>query len=170
LPDDLPPILIALGANLPSARFGPPAGALAAALAMLERRGVTIRRRSRWYESAPVPPSDQPWYVNGVVEVATVLGPEPLLDLLPEIEADFGRVRREPNAPRTLDLDLIAYGDLVRLDRAPILPHPRMAERAFVLLPLLDIRPLWRHPLLARSAAELAAALPKDQAIRPLPA
>jgi len=166
LANDLPSILIALGANLPSERFGPPINALEAALAVLEQRGVRICRRSRWYESAPVPASDQPWYVNGVVEATTLLGPEPLLRLLHEIESAFGRVRREVNAPRTLDLDLIAYGDLVRTEAAPILPHPRMAERAFVLIPLLDVRPDWRHPVLNRTAAELAAALPGDQAIR----
>jgi 2-amino-4-hydroxy-6-hydroxymethyldihydropteridine diphosphokinase len=164
------PILIALGANLPTERFGLPRAALESALGELERRGVRILRRSRWYESAPVPVSDQPWYVNGVAEVTAALGPEGLLALLHEVEAAFGRVRREPNAPRTLDLDLIAYGALVR-DGAgppPVLPHPRMAGRAFVLLPLAEIRPDWRHPLLGRTAAELAADLPRGQAIRPV--
>ena len=169
---DLPtgPILIALGANLPTARFGPPRAALEAALAELEGRKVKVLRRSRWYESAPVPPSGQPWFVNGVAEVATALGPEDLLGLLHAVEAEFGRVRREVNAPRTLDLDLIAYGDLVReeAESPPLLPHPRMASRAFVLLPLAEIRPDWRHPVLGLTAAELAEALAKDQAIRPL--
>lgn len=162
------PILIALGANLPTERHGPPRAALESALVALSRRGVTVARRSRWYESAPVPASGQPWFVNGVVEVKTALDPEALLLLLHEIEAAFGRVRREKNAPRTLDLDLIAYGNLVRAEgeAPPILPHPRMASRAFVLLPLAEICPNWRHPLLGRTAAELAAALPKDQAIR----
>jgi 2-amino-4-hydroxy-6-hydroxymethyldihydropteridine diphosphokinase len=164
------PILIALGANLPTERHGPPRAALDSALAELERWGVRILRRSRWYESAPVPLSDQPWFVNGVAEVATALGPEALLQLLHEVEAAFGRVRREVNAPRTLDLDLIAYGDLVRQAGGPppVLPHPRMESRAFVLLPLAEIRPGWRHPVLGRTAAELATDLPKDQPIRPL--
>ena len=161
------PILVALGANVPTERFGPPRRALEAALAELSRRGVAVVRRSRWYESAPVPESDQPWFVNGVVEVETALGPEALLALLHEVEAVFGRVRREMNAPRTLDLDLIAYGVLVRGEgQPPELPHPRMVGRAFVLLPLAEIRPDWRHPVLDRTAAELAAALPKGQAIR----
>jgi 2-amino-4-hydroxy-6-hydroxymethyldihydropteridine diphosphokinase len=162
------PILIALGANLPTERFGPPRAALESALAELGRRGVRILRRSRWYESAPVPLSDQPWYVNGVAEVETALGPEELLALLHAVEAAFGRVRREVNAPRTLDLDLIAYGGVVRGEGGPppVLPHPRMVGRAFVLLPLAEIRPDWRHPLLRRTAAELAADLPKGQVIR----
>ena len=164
---DNSPILIALGANLPTEAFGPPRAALEAALAELGRRRLQVTRRSRWYESAPVPASDQPWYVNGVVEVETSLDPEPLLSLLHEVEAAFGRVRREPNAPRTLDLDLIAYGAVVREEGPPpLLPHPRMAKRAFVLLPLAEIRPEWRHPVLHRTAAEMAAELPEDQPIR----
>ena len=164
------PILIALGANLPTKPFGPPRAALESALAQLDRRGLRLLRRSRWYESAPVPVSDQPWYVNGVAEVETALGPEDLLALLHQVEATFGRVRREVNAPRTLDLDLIAYGDAVRREGGPppVLPHPRMVGRAFVLLPLVEIRPDWRHPLLKRTAAELAADLPQGQAIRPV--
>ena len=164
------PILIALGANLPTERFGPPRAALESALAELGRLGARILRRSRWYESAPVPLSDQPWYVNGVAEVETALGPEELLALLHAVEAAFGRVRREVNAPRTLDLDLIAYGGVVRGEGGPppVLPHPRMVGRAFVLLPLAEIRPDWRHPVLGRTAAELAADLPRGQAIRPV--
>jgi 2-amino-4-hydroxy-6-hydroxymethyldihydropteridine diphosphokinase len=166
-PAENTPILVALGANLPTERFGPPRAALEAALEELARRGLLIIRRSRWYESAPVPPSDQPWYVNGVMEVKTSLDPEALLSLLHEVEVEFGRVRREPNAPRTLDLDLIAYGELIREGGPPpLLPHPRMADRAFVLLPLAEIQPDWRHPILGRTAAELAASLPKGQAIR----
>jgi 2-amino-4-hydroxy-6-hydroxymethyldihydropteridine diphosphokinase len=164
------PILIALGANLPTERFGPPRAALEAALSELPRRGMRVLARSRWWESAPVPPSGQPWFVNGVAEVATAFGPEALLALLHAVEAEFGRVRREVNAPRTLDLDLLAYGDLIRTEDGPppVLPHPRMATRAFVLLPLAEIKPDWRHPVLGLTVAELARALPKDQPIRPL--
>ena len=96
------PILIGLGANLPSPEHGPPVATLEAAVAALAARGLAIRARSRWWESAPVPVSDQPWYVNGVVEVETVLTPEALLALLHEVEAEFGRHRSVPNAPRVL--------------------------------------------------------------------
>lgn len=163
------PILVALGANLPSERFGGPRQTLQAALAELERRSVTVIRRSRWYESAPVPRSDQPWYVNGVVEITTALGPEALLGLLHDVEQSFGRVRGVRNAPRLIDLDLIAYGDLVRAGpEAPILPHPRAAERAFVLLPLAEIAPGWRLPGNGETVEALVARLPGDQEIRPM--
>ena len=164
------PILIGLGANLPSPEHGPPVVTLEAALAALASRGLRIRARSRWWESAPVPVSDQPWYVNGVIEVETGLAPEALLALLHEVEAGFGRLRSVPNAPRILDLDLLAYGSLVREGPAPpLLPHPRMAERAFVLHPLAEIRPGWRHPATGLGLPQLIARLSSDQIVRPLP-
>jgi len=166
LPDQ---ILIAIGSNLPSPEFGPPRATCEAALTALSRRGVRIIRRSRWFESAPVPRSDQPWFVNGVAIVETSLSPGDLLALLHETERRFGRERREVNAARTLDLDLIAYGDLVRTDAPPLLPHPRLHERAFVLLPLADVAPDWRHPADGRALSAMIGALPAGQSIRPLP-
>jgi len=160
--------LVAIGANLPSPTHGPPRATCEAALAELSRRGLRIVRRSRWYESAPVPLADQPWYVNGVVAVETDLSPEDLLALLHDVECQFGRERRELNAARVLDLDLLAYGDLVREAPPPILPHPRLAERAFVVLPLADVAPDWWHPVTGQSVADMRRALPADQAIRPL--
>lgn len=149
-------ILIGLGANLPSARFGPPKKTLEAALDELESRGIRVVKRSRWYSSAPLPPSGQPRYLNAVAAVETDLAPAALLDLLHAIERDFGRRRTVRDAAREIDLDLLAYGDLISAHSPPILPHPRLAERAFVLLPLCDIDPAWRHPQLGRSASELA--------------
>jgi 2-amino-4-hydroxy-6-hydroxymethyldihydropteridine diphosphokinase len=161
-------ILIAVGANLPNPEFGPPQATCEAALGELSRRSLRIVRRSRWFETAPIPASDQPWYVNGVVAVETGLSPEPLLALLHDVERRFGRERRELNAARILDLDIVAYGDLVRTDPPPILPHPRMHERAFVLLPLSDVAPDWRHPADGRPVSELIRALPANQLIRPM--
>lgn len=161
-------IFVALGANEPSA-VGPPRATLEAALVQIAREGGIIKAQSRFYASAPVPASDQPWFVNAVVAIDTLLDPKELLTLLHRIEARFGRVRRERNAARPLDLDLLAYHDLVR-DTAPLLPHPRMHERAFVLLPLAEIAPAWRHPLLKATARELAACLPADHGAKPLPA
>jgi len=155
-------ILIGLGANLPSDRFGAPKATLEAALGALESRGVRVVRRSRWYSSAPVPPSGQPRYVNAVAAVETGLSPEALLALLHAIEDEFGRRRSVAGAARVIDLDLLAYDDLIRLESPPILPHPRLAERAFVLRPLCDIDPHWRHPQRRQSARQLADAAAGD--------
>src|SRR5262249_47763385 len=136
----------------------------------LAEGGLRLTARSRWWESAPVPISEQPWYVNGVVEVETALDPAALLARLHEVEAGFGRHRSVLNAPRILDLDLLAYGRLVREGpQPPLLPHPRMAGRAFVLFPLAEIRPDWRHPATGESVQELIAQLPPEQIARPLP-
>jgi len=164
------PILIGLGANLPSPRHGLPVATLEAAVSALVGRGLQIIARSGWWESAPVPASDQPWYVNGVLEVGTNLGPENLLALLHGVEAEFGRVRTTPNAPRILDLDLLAYGSVLRSGpEPPLLPHPRLAERGFVLRPLAQIRADWRHPATGLTVAEMIARLPAGQSIRLLP-
>lgn len=117
---------------------------------------------SPWYRSAPVPASDQPWYVNGVVRVETDLDAPALLAVLHRVEAAFGRVRRQVNEARGLDLDLLAYHDDVR-DEAPVLPHPRLHQRAFVLLPLRDLAPGWRHPVTGMNVASLVADLPPGQ-------
>ena len=163
-------IILALGANLPHPRFGTPLAACEAALGELEGHGIRVIKRSRWYRSSPLPPSAQPDYVNGVVVVETALSPASLLAELHTIEAAFGRVRGEPNAARTLDLDLIAYdGRVSQGGRGePVLPHPRLSERAFVLLPLREVAPAWRHPASGRTLAELIAALPAEAAATPL--
>jgi 2-amino-4-hydroxy-6-hydroxymethyldihydropteridine diphosphokinase len=159
-------ILIGLGANLPSSHGEPPA-TLRAALARLDEAGVKTLLLSRFWHSAPVPLSDQPWYVNAVAAIDTALSSDRLLALLHEVEAEFGRVRGVVNAPRLIDLDLLAYGREVRNDGAPVLPHPRLTERAFVLLPLCDIAPGWRHPD-GRSLDTLIAALEADQIAAPI--
>ncbi len=159
-------ILIALGANLPG-RFGSPQAMLEAALQGLPGLGIFPLACSPWYETAPIPASDQPNYVNGVALADSIHDAAGTLAALHALEDDFGRVRAERNAARVLDLDLIDYHGEVR-ETAPILPHPRMHERAFVLVPLRDVAPEWRHPLLKRDVAALIAALPPGQAIRRL--
>jgi 2-amino-4-hydroxy-6-hydroxymethyldihydropteridine diphosphokinase len=160
-------ILIGLGANLPSAAGGPQQ-TLEAALARLEEGGVHVAARSRWYRSAPVPVSDQPWFVNGVARVETALDPAALLTLLRRIEQGFGRRRSVRNAARTLDLDIIDYDGRVENTPELILPHPRMQDRAFVLLPLAEVAPGWRHPTLGRTVESLVSALPAEKKAAPI--
>ncbi len=160
-------ILLGLGANLPSTA-GAPEATLAAALAALAAAGVAVERRSPWYRTAPVPAGDQPWYVNGVAAVATPLEPAALLALLHRVEAGFGRVRRTPNEARPLDLDILDYHGL-RRETPPVLPHPRLHLRGFVLLPLRDVAPDWRHPISGAGVAELVARLPPGQRAERLP-
>jgi 2-amino-4-hydroxy-6-hydroxymethyldihydropteridine diphosphokinase len=160
-------IFIGLGANLPSPAHGSPRNTVVAAIAALEAAGLTIRARSPLYESEPIPVSDQPWYVNAVVEVESKLTCTALLALLHSVENAFGRVRSLPNAARVLDLDLLdCRGEVRPGPEAPILPHPRLHDRAFVLMPLGDIAPHWRHPANGRAVADLLAALPPGQRIR----
>lgn len=164
-------ILIGIGGNLASETYGPPRATCGAALALLESRGTRITARSRWYESAPVPISDQPWYVNAVVACETTLGPSELIQEFLDVEAELGRQRGILNAARTVDLDLVAYDDRVLAGETremPQVPHPRMAERAFVILPMNDIVPDWKHPETGRSLADMIANLPEDQDCRPM--
>ncbi len=157
-------ILLGLGANLPSA-VGAPEATLSAALEALASAGVATIARSPCYRSAPQPPSDQPWYVNAVAAVATPIGPAELLALLHWIEERFGRVRRARDEARVLDLDLLDYDGQIRTAAPPLLPHPRLAARAFVLLPLRDIVPDWRHPVTGQGVDALIAALPAAQPV-----
>lgn len=158
-------ILVALGANLPSPVHGGPVATLTAALAEMNRQGIEILKASRWYETAPVPISDQPWYVNAVAAVATDMVPAVLLTRLHAIEATFGRVRGFVNAPRVLDLDLLSYEDRQSRDW-PLLPHPRLQERAFVLLPLRDVAPEWRHPVTGEPIEAMLARIGPEQQTR----
>ncbi len=156
------PIFIAIGANLPGPDGLPARQTCARAAAALgEIAGLALLRLSAWYATAPDPPSGQPDYVNGVAELAGAMAPAALLAHLMAIELRFGRVRTVANAPRTLDLDIVAMGALVRAAPDPVLPHPRAHLRAFVMVPLAELAPDWRHPLLGATAAAIAAGLPR---------
>jgi 2-amino-4-hydroxy-6-hydroxymethyldihydropteridine diphosphokinase len=160
-------IVIAVGANLSADGYATPLATCEAAVERLSGdQLMRVIAVSSWYESEPVPPSDQPWYVNGVVVVASALGPAALLARLHKIETEFGRVRRTRNEARPLDLDLIDYNGAISdgLDGRPVLPHHRASERAFVLLPLADVIPDWRDPVGGAAVAELIDRLPAHEA------
>ena len=161
-------ILVAIGANLPDAAGRTALDTCRWAAAELDRLpGLRVVALSRWYETAPVPPSGQPPYVNGAARLDGQAEPAALLAALHAIEAQAGRVRSVPNAARVLDLELLAMGGLVRDAPDPVLPHPRADRRAFVLLPVRDVAPDWRHPRTGATMEAMLAAV-ADQGARPL--
>lgn len=160
-------ILIAIGANLPGKNGMMPLETCeAAARAIRAIPGLSFVAQSPWYRSRAIPASSQPDYCNGMIRMQGMMDPEVLLHALQEIEVRFGRERSVPNAARTLDLDIIDMSGLIRATPDPVLPHPRAHQRAFVLRPLLDLSPAWRHPVLRQNVTTLLAELP-PQSIEP---
>lgn len=145
----------------------PPQGVIDKALAA-SGRFLRLRTVSRLYRSPAWPDPSDPPFINAVALVETDLSPAALLAAFHTVEAGFGRRRERKNAPRTLDIDLIDYEGVIRTaddGSGPILPHPRAARRDFVLAPLAEIAPDWRHPVSGESAAALLARLPSHEAI-----
>lgn len=181
-PNPLGPILVALGGNLTSVA-GDPADTLRTALGILAKQGAVIRATSPFYHTPAFPAGNGPDYVNAAVSLDAEWSAAETLSVLHAIEAEMGRERIQRWGQRTLDLDLIAYGDLIlpeprihekwrnlpleaQMDQTPgelVLPHPRMQERAFVLVPLADVAPDWIHPILGRSVQQLLDDLPQAQ-------
>lgn len=166
-------VLIALGGNLPT-EHGPPRRTLEAALREMDEQGIRVVAVSRFYRTPPVSPHEQPDFVNAVALVETDIGAAALLAALHDIERHFGRERRLRWFERTLDLDLLDYrGEVVEAEGArgadagtgplPLaLPHPGIAERGFVLVPLKDVAPGWRHPVTGKTVDALIGALPAE--------
>jgi 2-amino-4-hydroxy-6-hydroxymethyldihydropteridine diphosphokinase len=150
----MPTAYIGLGGNL-SSTAGPPEATLAAAVRRLGTIG-RVTARSRLYSTEPVGFADQPRFVNAVIALETALAPRELLDVLLDVEREFGRDRSAgiTNGPRTLDLDLLLYGNEVIHEAGLEIPHPRLAERAFVLIPLNEIAPEVRDPRTGTTVAQ----------------
>ena len=171
-------VLIALGANQPS-QVGPPQQTLALALERLAEMGLRVLKSSLFYHTPSFPKGNGPDYVNAAAQLEVALEAQSILAALHEVEGEFGRERVQRWGQRTLDLDLIAIDDEVHPDpatfyvlrdlppqdqaeRTPeqlILPHPRLQDRAFVLVPLADVAPTWRHPVLGQTVAAMRDAL-----------
>lgn len=145
---------IALGSNLGDSR-----AILEAALETLAATpDITLKARSSWYQTKAIGPP-QPDYLNGCALLQVQTSPQQLLETLLGIEAQFGRIRRERWGPRSLDLDLLLYDDLILETPTLHLPHPRMRERAFVLVPLAQIAPDWIEPVSGIAIAQLLQAV-----------
>ena len=162
-------IYIAIGSNLSYKNFRKPLDVCRAAVSALEKKGCYLLAQSRWYRSAPIPASTQPFFINGVVAIKTEKDPSSLMSQLHQIEYEFGRIRLQSNAARTLDLDLLSYHDLIKEGpETPLLPHPRMVNRSFVLFPLAEIAPNWLHPISGKCIRNLIADLPLGQDCHPI--
>lgn len=144
---------LGLGSNL-----GDRAGNIARAIRLLGDNGVEVVRASALYETEPVDYEDQPWFLNQVLEVRTAVDPASLLRVAKAVEAELGRVPGPAKGPRTMDVDILLAGDLVLETPDLVIPHPRLTRRNFVLVPLAEIAPEARHPVLRRTFRELAEA------------
>jgi 2-amino-4-hydroxy-6-hydroxymethyldihydropteridine diphosphokinase len=153
-------VYLGLGSNL-----GDREAALAEAGEALEARGVRMVRRSALYSTEPVGGPPQDWFLNVVVAADTLLSPEALLSVCQEVEARQGRVRGVRNGPRTLDADILFFDDLRRHDDTLEIPHPRLHERRFVLVPLAEIAPALVHPTSGLTVAEMLARCPDSSAV-----
>jgi 2-amino-4-hydroxy-6-hydroxymethyldihydropteridine diphosphokinase len=152
---------IALGSNI-----GDRLGTMRQAVMLLEERSLRISASSDVFETPPWGMENQPRFLNACVLAETDILPRALLELLLNIESDLGRIRRYKWGPREIDLDLLFYDDQVFNESGLVLPHPQMHRRVFVLVPLVQIAPDWRHPVLGKSIRELAGSMDASSIIR----
>jgi 2-amino-4-hydroxy-6-hydroxymethyldihydropteridine diphosphokinase len=157
------PVFLGLGSNL-----GDREGALEGALARLAARGFRVRRRSSLWLTEPLGGPPQGWFLNAVAQGQTTLGPEALLEACLATEHEMGRVRAERNGPRTIDVDVLFFGDEQCSSPGLVIPHPRLHERRFVLEPLAEIAPGFVHPALGLTVRELLARCPDCSVVRHL--
>jgi len=155
-------VYLSLGSNL-----GDRERLLQDALRLLHTTDLRVVRISPVYQTEPQDVKAQPWFLNLVVEAETELFPRQLLARVQQIEKQLGRKRLAAKGPRTIDIDILLYGDSVVNAAGLVVPHPRMTERRFVLQPLADLVPELRHPVLRRTVKELLAGT-QDQTVRPL--
>jgi 2-amino-4-hydroxy-6-hydroxymethyldihydropteridine diphosphokinase len=154
-------VYIALGSNV-----GDRAAMLERAIAAMNLAGIRVSQQSSFYVTEPVDAPGQAWFLNAVVEAETSLLPLQLLHALLRIERELGRRRITPHGPRTIDLDILFYGSSVIRSKELQLPHPRLSERRFVLVPLAQIAPEFRHPALHKSVPQLLAETPDRSEVR----
>ncbi len=158
-------IYIGIGSNLNGKNNETPLQNCKKALVELKKE-VNICKISSWYKSEPIPVSNQPWFINGVIEISTDKSSLDLLEFILSIEKVFGRVREKKNEARILDLDIIDYKKkILYIKNKLIIPHPRMHERSFVLQPLSELNPKWMHPIKKKGIKELIRNLNDKQKI-----
>jgi 2-amino-4-hydroxy-6-hydroxymethyldihydropteridine diphosphokinase len=158
-----PAVFLGLGSNL-----GDREAAIEGAIERLRARGFRATRRSSLWLTEPVGGPPQGWFLNAVAEGRTALSPEELLEACLDTEREMGRVRTVRNGPRTVDLDILLFGDERRDAPGLVVPHPRLVERRFVLEPLAEIAPDVVHPVLGLAVRELLARCPDASAVRRL--
>ena len=166
-------IFVVLGSNLPSGTYGSSKETLESALHSFIDWGIEVNRVSSWYKSAPLPLSDQPWYINAVAQVNSLLSPHDLIATLLQIEETYGRSRTKKNEARVIDLDLLTYNTvivngIIKNGIKAFIPHPRMIERSFVLKPIYELCPNWIHPQSGDTIDNLVRNLPIGQCATPL--